>query len=127
MQASLDASLDSPSKSGASQSANLKHGRPGEVRGVASSGKSHDAFTHASADMKLDSALTLQLSDGPVVYDPTAYSGSSPNMSRLQVTPGAVGNEEQPVTSSKFVARDALRHIPYTDRIGTLESLSLNA
>ena len=93
VQASVDESLDSPSKTGASQAADMKHGRPGEVRDVLSSGK----FNEASADMTVDLGL------------------------------GAVVNEEKPVTTLEFVARDALRHLPDTDRRGALESLSPNA
>ena len=127
VQASIDESLDSSSESSASHSADMKHGRPREAREVSSSGEIHDAFTQASADKILDSALTFQLSDDPEAYDPAAYSGSSLNMSNIQVTPGAVGNEEQLFTSSEIVARDGLSDLPDTDRIGALKSLSPKA
>ena len=122
VQASADESLERPSKASAFQSANMEHGRPREVREVLSSRNIADEFTQASAHAILDLGLTLQLSD-----DPAAYSDSSQDMSSLQVTPGAVGDEEDPVTSSGFVAKHAPRHLPDTDRIGALESLSPNA
>ena len=127
VQASVDESLDSSSESSASHSADMKHGRPGEGRELLSSWKSDDAFMQASAHKALDSGLTFQLSDDSVAYDPAAYSGSSLDMSNLQVTPGATRNEEQPITSSENVARYALCNLPDTDRTGALKSLSPNA
>ena len=127
VQASVDECLDSSSESSASDSADIKHGRPREVRELLSSRKSDDVFMQASADKTLDSRLTFQLSDDSVAYDPAAYSGSSLDMSNLQVTPGATGNEEQPITSSENVARYALSNVPDTDQIGALKSLSPNA
>ena len=127
VQASVDESLDSSSESSASYSADMKHGRPGELREFLTSRNIDDAFMQGSADKTLDSGLTFPLTDDPVAYDPVAYSGSSLDMSNPQVTPGAVGNEEKPVTSSETVARYALCNLPDTDRIGALESLSPNA
>ena len=127
VQASVDESLDSSSESSASHSADMKHRRPREMRVVSSSGTHNGAFTQASADMTLDSGLTFQLSDDPVAHDPAAYSGSSLNMSNIQVTSGTVSNEGQLVTSSKIVARDTLSSLPDTDRIGALKSLLPNA
>ena len=127
VQASVDESLDSSSESSASHSADMKHGRPRELKEFLTSRNIDDAFMQGSADKTLDSGLTFPLSDDPVAYDHVAYSGSSLDMSNLQVTPGAVGNEEQPVTSSETVARYALCNLPDTDRIGALESLSPNA
>ena len=122
VQASADESLERPTKASASQSADMEHVRPGEVREILSSKDIADAFTQASADMTLDPGLTFQLRD-----DPAACSDSSLNMSSIQVTPGAVDDREDPVTSSGFVAKHARRHLPDTDRIGALESLSPNA
>ncbi|KAL2045964.1 hypothetical protein ABVK25_011889 [Lepraria finkii] len=127
VQASVDESLHSSSGSSASHSADMKHGRPIEVREVLSSREFANAFTQASTDKTLDSGLTFQLSDDPVAYDPAVYSGSSLNMSSLQVIPGVVGIEEQLVTSSEIVARDALSNLPDTDRNGALKSLSPKA
>ena len=126
-QASVDESLDSSSESSASHSADMKHGRPREGRVFLSSGKIDDAFMQDSADKTLDSGLKFQLSDDPVAYDPAAYSGSSLDMSNLQITPEAAGNDEQPVISSATVARYALCNLPDTDRTGALESLLPNA
>ena len=163
VQASADESLERPTKASASQSADMEHGRPEEVREVLSSRNIADAFTQAfaditlnlgltfqlredtaaydaavysdsfkqaSADMMLDPGLTFQPRDDtydPAAYDPAVYSDSSLNINSLQVTPGAVGDEEDPVTSSGIVAKHAPRHLPDTDRIGALESLPPNA
>ena len=121
VQASADESLERSSKDSAFQSADMEHGRPREVTEILSSRNIADAFMQASPDATLDPGLTLQLSD-----DPAAYSDSSLNMSSLQVTPGAVGDEEDPVTNPGFVIKHASRHLPDTDRIGALESLSPN-
>ena len=121
VQASADEPSERPTKPSTSQSADMEHERPGEVRVVLSCRNIADAFTQASADATLDLGLTLQLSD-----DPPAYSDSSLNMSSLQVTPGAIGDEEGLVITSGFVAKHA-RHLPDTDRIGALESLLSNA
>lgn len=127
VQAPTDESLERPIKACASQSADMEHGRSGEVREDLSSMNIADAFSQAFADTTLDPGLTFQTRDDPVAYDPAAYSDSSLNMSSLQVTSGAVGDEEDPVTSSGSVAKHAPRHLPDTDRIGALESLSPNA
>ncbi len=122
--ASTQESSESSSKVSTFRTADMKHGRPREVRKVISSRKITNAFTQASADKTFDSGLTHQLSDDPSAYDPAAHSDLSLNMSNLQVILGAAGNEEQLVTSSRIITRDAHSNLPDTNRIGALESLS---
>ena len=122
--ASTQVSSESSSEVSTFHTADMKHGRPREVRKVTSFRKITNAFTQASADKTFDSGLTFQPSDDPVAYDSAAHSGSSLNMSNLQVTLGAAGNEERLVTSSRIVAKDAHSNLPDTNRIGALQSLS---
>ena len=122
VQASADGSSERPTKPSTSQAADMEHGRRGEVREFLSSKTVANTFTQASVDATLDLGLTLQLSD-----DLQAYSDSSFNISNIQVTLGAVGDEEGQVISSGFISKHAPRHLPDTDRIGALESLSPNA